>query len=296
MPTHDSAAVINYGSINIDYVYRVPHFVQPGETLSSLELLTVLGGKGANQSVALAKAGVQVEHIGRVSRSDQWAVDSLAELGVGVRHVEMIDGPSGHAIIQVDNAGENSIVLHGGANQSFSLDALQKIVLKNKSAHYLLMQNECNLIAETIALARSAGLKIALNPAPMTDAIKALPFADIDLLIVNQGEAETLTGKTTRQDILQALAALNPVAQVVLTLGADGAVLIQQGQFHEAASPSVEVVDTTGAGDTFVGYYLAGSVAGMSGAAALERACKAASIAVTTPGATPSIPSIDIVD
>lgn len=293
----NGAKVINFGSINIDHVYRVPHFVQPGETLNSLDLTTVLGGKGANQSVALAKAGVQVAHIGRVSRTDAWAVDSLIEMGVGVQHVALIDEPSGHAIIQVDDAGENSIVLHGGANQSFTQATLEKILLdKNNAAGYLLIQNECNLLTESIALARSAGLKVALNPAPMSESIKSLTFSDIDLLIVNQLEAESLTGKTEREGTIRALSALAPDTQVVLTLGASGAVLLHQGRCIEASSPAVNVVDTTGAGDTFVGYFLAGCVSGMDGGVALERACKAASIAVTKQGATPSIPSASTVD
>ncbi len=152
--------VFNFGSINVDMVYRVPHLVQPGETLASLSLETVLGGKGANQSVALARAGVNVHHIGRIGASDQWAAEQMAEAGVGMQAVELIEGPSGHAIIQVDDNGENSIILHGGANQSFDRDVLEKQLANAESGDWLLMQNECNDIEVAFEIAQRRGLSI----------------------------------------------------------------------------------------------------------------------------------------
>ena len=118
------STILNFGSINIDNVYRVEHFVQPGETLASLSLDIVLGGKGANQSVAIARAGVKVQHIGRVCKTDSWVFSQLEACGVDVSHVVGVDEPSGHAIIQVDADGENAIVLHGGANQNFSVESI----------------------------------------------------------------------------------------------------------------------------------------------------------------------------
>lgn len=282
--------IINFGSINIDHVYRVPHLVKPGETLSSLDLVTGLGGKGANQSVAIARAGVSVAHVGRVFKGDTWAVALLASTGVDTDNIALIEGASGHAIIQVDDQGENAIVLHGGANQSFSIADIESALNHNQQARYLLMQNETNLLAEAFELAQAKGIKIVLNPAPMTDNIKDLPLAKLDTLIVNQGEAEALCGAADIDQMTQQMAALAPQTRVVVTLGGDGAMLLANGEVTHMNSPSVDVVDTTGAGDTFVGYFLAGVAEGMNDHDALQRACLAGSIAVTRQGAITAIP------
>lgn len=285
--------IINFGSINIDHVYKVSHFVKPGETLSSLDLTTGLGGKGANQSAAIARAGVEVDHIGRLSQADQWAADILASVGVGIEHVELIDGPSGHAIIQVDEQGENAIVLHGGANQSFEYSTLKLAFDKAESVEYLLMQNESNLLAEAFELAQEKGIKIAFNPAPMTDNIKDLPIQKLDTLIVNQGEAEALCGAVALDDIIRELRAMLPNTRIVITLGGDGALLISStGEIIRSGAEAEIVVDTTAAGDTFVGYFLAGLVDGLKEKDCLYRACRAASLAVTRQGAISSIPAI----
>ena len=282
--------IINFGSINIDHVYRVPHLVKPGETLSSLDLVTGLGGKGANQSVAIARAGVSVAHVGRVFKGDRWAVALLASTGVDTDNIALIEGASGHAIIQVDDQGENAIVLHGGANQSFSIADIESALNHNQQARYLLMQNETNLLAEAFELAQAKGIKIVLNPAPMTDNIKDLPLAKLDTLIVNQGEAEALCGAADIDQMTQQMAALAPQTRVIVTLGGDGAMLLANGEVTHMNSPVVDVVDTTGAGDTFVGYFLAGVAEGMNDHNALQRACLAGSIAVTRQGAITAIP------
>ena len=168
--------VYNFGSINIDLVYRVPHLVNPGETLSSLAMDTVLGGKGANQSVAVARAGASVCHVGRIGRADQWAVEKMQDAGVNISHVEPIEGASGHAIIQVDDSGENSIILHAGANQSFSRSILDNHFRDASSDDWLLVQNECNHIESAFDIAISKGMKIVFNPAPMTSDVAALPL------------------------------------------------------------------------------------------------------------------------
>ena len=288
--------IINFGSINIDHVYRVPHLVKPGETLSSLDLVTGLGGKGANQSVAIARAGVSVAHVGRVFKGDRWAVELLASTGVDTDNIALIEGASGHAIIQVDDQGENAIVLHGGANQSFSIADIESALNHNQQARYLLMQNETNLLAEAFELAQAKGIKIVLNPAPMTDNIKDLPLAKLDTLIVNRGEAEALCGAADIDEMTRQMAALAPQTRVVVTLGGDGAMLLANGEVTHMNSPSVDVVDTTGAGDTFVGYFLAGVAEGMNDHDALQRACLAGSIAVTRQGAITAIPDRSEVD
>jgi len=287
-----TAKILNFGSINIDHVYRVPRFVRPGETLSSSELVTGLGGKGANQSVALAKAGVEVKHVGRISKSDQWAADLMRSLGVNVDHVQTVNAPSGHAIIQVDENGENAILLYGGANQTFESKELEQLIGENKAADFLLMQNECNQLSYAFKLARDCNLNVALNPAPMTTNIKALPLGLLDTLIVNQLEAQALTNKSQLNEVIKELKEMLPNTRVALTLGARGAVLLTKTNVVEVPATLVEVIDTTGAGDTFVGYFLAGLVNKMSEVDALHRACQAAALAVTRAGAISSIPDL----
>ncbi|MFK7852927.1 MAG: ribokinase [Granulosicoccus sp.] len=288
--------VFNFGSINIDLVYRVPHLVKPGETLSSRSLQTVLGGKGANQSVALARAGAQVLHVGCIGQSDEWASLQMQTAGVDISNVETIEEASGHAIIQVDDAGENSIILHGGANQSFGSDTLEKSLDAADSGDWLLIQNECNNIALAIEIAARKGMSIAFNPAPMTDDVKALALEHCALLILNETEAATLAETDNIDHAAELMAKRWPDTRLVLTLGAKGAVLRHGNQRQSAEALKIDVVDTTGAGDTFVGYFLAALIDGLDDLSALQRACAAAALSVTKPGATPSIPTADEVN
>lgn len=297
--------VFNYGSINLDLVYRVPHLVRPGETLASQSLSTVLGGKGANQSMALARAGVAVRHLGRIGQADSWACDELAAAGVQTAGVEHIDASSGHAIIQVDDSGENSIILHGGANQSFDRASLELSLQSAEPGDWLLLQNECNAIDDVFELAISRQLSIAFNPAPMTTAVQNLPLERCEILIVNETEALALAGiESTDADnadkiadeAMKHLAGRFPDTRLVLTLGARGARMHYQGHHWQENAVAVNVVDTTGAGDTFVGYFLAGIIQSLDEPTALRRACHAAALSVTVAGATPSIPSALAVD
>lgn len=297
--------IYNVGSINIDYVYRVSHLVQPGETLASSSFLRLLGGKGANQSVAIAKAGAQVAHVGRVGKTDQWALTQMSEFGVNVGSVETSDEPSGHAIIQVDEAGENSIVLFGGANQQQTPEQLSRALGAAGPEDWFLIQNECNALSEVFNLAAAKNIPVAFNPAPMSGEAMELPLSQARCLILNEIEASAITdsdgransradsqGGTAKIDgMVRALVERFPNSLVALTLGAAGVKLIDQGQVSAIASPSVKAVDTTGAGDTFVGYFLAGLVDGQSSADAASMACHAAALSVTVEGATPSIPS-----
>lgn len=288
--------VYNFGSINIDYVYRVSRFVQPGETLASNSLETVLGGKGANQSVALARAGAKVSHVGRIGKSDQWAKDALTEYGVNTDGIQTIDEPSGHAIIQVDDNGENAIVLHGGANQSFDSESLAVLLKDAKPDDWLLLQNECNALEAAFDIAKEKQLHIAFNPAPMSDAASRLPLDRCRVLILNEVEAAQLAGELPSDSgdsddaLIAALKKRYPDVIIVLTLGSKGATLIQGNNVSHCDAPVVKAVDTTGAGDTFVGYFVAGIIDGLPEDNALDQACKAGSLAVTVAGATPSIP------
>ncbi|EWH01316.1 ribokinase [Halomonas sp. BC04] len=283
----------NFGSINLDHVYRVPHLVHPGETLASRAYQVGLGGKGANQSLAMALAGGRVSHWGRLGRQDAWARDRLADAGVDVTHVELVDEPSGHAIIQVDDHGENAIILFPGANHGFAPSQLVNLVASAKPGEWLLAQNECNALPELFAIARDRGLNIAFNPAPMTDDGARLPLDTCQLLFVNRVEAAGLVGlpeSSDAQALLEGLQQRLPDTETVLTLGGAGAWYQSGGtQIYQPALP-VKPVDTTGAGDTFIGYFMAARQEGTTVAGCLELAAHAAALCVQQSGAAESIP------
>jgi len=283
----------NFGSINLDHVYRVPHLVRPGETLASRAYRVGLGGKGANQSLAMARAGGRVRHWGRVNHQDAWARDLLARAGVAVDALALVDEPSGHAIIQVDDAGENAILLFPGANHGMTEQSLDDCFAVTAPGDWLLAQNECNALPEVMTRAARAGLNIAFNPAPMSDAVRALPLDACQLLFVNRGEAAWLSGlhdDASPEALLDALARRLPDGALVLTLGGDGAWYQAGEQRHFQPALPVTPRDTTGAGDTFIGYYLAALQEGAAAPECLRRGATAAALAVQRAGAAESIP------
>jgi ribokinase len=289
----------NFGSINLDHVYRVPHLVQPGETLASHHYRLGLGGKGANQSLAMARAGASLCHWGRLGRNDAWARDHLALAGIDVSGLQLVDEPSGHAVIQVDDRGENAIILFPGANHGFDAEGLDALLATTRAGDWLLAQNECNALAELMTRAAERGLNIAFNPAPMSDSVRDLPLSRCRLLFVNRGEAARLVGRdegTPAETLLDALLAAHPDCETVLTLGGEGAWYQYRGQrLHQPALP-VKAVDTTAAGDIFIGYYLAAIQAELPVADCLARAATAAALGVQRPGAADSIPQGDEVE
>ena len=280
-----------FGSLNIDYVYQVPHFVQRGETLASSSFQRFCGGKGLNQAIALARAGMQTWMAGAVGPEGDFLLEELHRAGVNTEHVCRSETPTGHAIIQNSPDGDNCILLYGGANRVISPEMAAKVLERFQAGDLLLVQNEISALPEIVSLAKERGMRIALNPSPMEpEALRPL-LPLVDLLILNRLEASQLLGRSMEdaEQLLVDLSALCPGAQIALTLGAEGALLVQDGAcFLQAAFP-VKAVDTTGAGDTFTGYLLAGLME--EPAAALRLASAAAALAVTRPGAAPAIPS-----
>jgi len=289
--------VFNYGSINIDHIYRVTDFVRPGETLSSKKYHRMLGGKGANQSIALAKSSLTVQHIGRINSEDDWITEQLQAMGVDSKLIQKGDDPTGHAIIQVSDAGENSILLHGGANQSFSEIELQNTFNRTQKGDYLLLQNECNLTAEVLKLAKAKEMIVAFNPAPINKAVKNMPLDCVDYLIVNETEAEGLVdhpdfNSSKPQALLDKLHSLYPKVKIVMTLGADGVMYKDHNEILSVNAEKVNAIDTTAAGDTFIGYFIQQIITGSPVEVALKLANKASSITVQTLGASESIPDM----
>jgi ribokinase len=287
-------AVINFGSINIDHVYQVDHFVQPGETLDTNAYQILLGGKGANQSIALANAGVEVLHVGCINENDVHFKQAMIKQGINGRFIRCTDTPSGHAIIQVTPSGENAIFLFGGANREISTEDITKALADASSKDWVLLQNETSGTAEVLAQAKAKGLKVAFNPAPMTQDIKSLNFAHIDLLIVNEVEAAELSECAEMVDIEAFFHTHFAHAEVIITQGQQGAKLIcKQADNTPDINVSafvVDAVDTTAAGDTFIGYFIAHYQQHQQANAALRFACAASALAVTKAGAAQSIP------
>ena len=291
----------NYGSINIDHIYRVPHLVQPGETLASTDYQKVLGGKGANQSIAVARAGAEVVHLGRYHAADRDMLRGMQEAGVDMSRLEAVDMPGGHAIIQVDDAAENSIVLYAGANHSFVPDELPVLLEGAQAGDWLLLQNECSCTAEMIGVAVEKGLKVAFNPAPMDEQVRALPLDKLSLLFVNQVEVLQLLGANTGTDpeadwLAEQLQSHFPETAVVVTLGSRGVRYFYRGESIFVPAQKVTAVDTTGAGDTFTGYYLQAMLSGLPVADCLQRASLASALCVQKAGASVSIPTAAEVD
>ncbi|MFT6269241.1 MAG: ribokinase [Alphaproteobacteria bacterium] len=295
-------AVINFGSINIDHIYTVPHFVTPGETLSSSHYQSVLGGKGANQSIACALANCKVKHVGAVHAGDSSFVDILEKSGVNVRFIDkQTDTATGHAIIQVNSEGENAIVLFAGANHQLSSHQIDEALNSASKHDWVLLQNETNAIGEIIEKAAALGLPIAFNPAPMTPSIASLPLNKLTLLFVNEVEAMQLTQTTSIEDASGALHQKYPNTKVIMTLGKAGVKYMHKGEEVNVSGFKVNAVDTTAAGDTFTGFFLATYIKNLAAnisapELALKTACAAAALCVTKEGAAPSIPSASDVD
>jgi ribokinase len=282
--------ILNFGSVNIDHVYRVAHLVRPGETIASSDYRQFSGGKGFNQSVALARAGASVCHAGRIGGDGVWLREQLLADGADVQFLQIIDGPSGHAIIQVDAGGENSIILFGGANRTFTPEDARRILDNFGAGDWLLLQNEISAMPEILRLAGERGLRVVFNPAPMGAAVLDYPLDGVSIFVLNEVEGEAFTGANEAEAILAGMRSRFPDATVVLTLGAKGVIYDDGSQRIAVPARKVEVVDTTAAGDTFIGYFLAGLSAGDDPQIALETATRAAAICVTRPGAAPSIP------
>ena len=289
--------IINCGSLNIDYVYGVPHIVRPGETISGSSFERYCGGKGANQSVALANAGAIAAHTGRIGKDGGFLIDKLQDSGVDTKFIFTGDTPTGHAIIQVAPDGENSIVLFPGANRQITPEQLDAALSSAEPGDILLLQNETNINAEAINKAAELEMKICLNPAPFDDSIKKLPLDKVDVLIVNEIEAQGLSCLVNDDDTIPTLSRKYPGADIVITLGSRGALCItDNGEVLKCPGTKVDAVDTTAAGDTFIGYFLAGKLRGLELAECLRFACAAAAICVTRKGAMDSIPRKDEVD
>lgn len=287
--------VLNFGSLNLDHTYQVPHIVAPGETLTSLGLAIHPGGKGLNQSVALAKAGAEVFHAGQIGEDGEMLRKVCADSGADVRFIRNVETRTGNAIIQVDTNGQNCIILYPGANRCMDKSFIDEVLGAFSEGDYLLLQNEINNLPYIIDSAYAKGMKIILNPSPMDDQVLACDLSKISMFILNEVEAGQLTGEKDPAKVLASMQAKFPEAEIVLTLGAEGSVYAGKG-----SDPATKIipqkiypchaVDTTGAGDTYTGYFIAEYLKEQDPVRALSIASMAASIAVSREGAASAIP------
>ena len=285
--------LLNFGSLNIDYTYRVDRFVQPGETKAGQSLRIGAGGKGLNQSVALAMAGAQVYHAGLLGSGADFLRKTLVDSGVDCGFLRSVDAPNGHAIIQLDDRGQNCILLYPGTNHGLTEPMIDAVLSHFGAGDILLLQNETNAIPLLLQKAAARGLRVAFNAAPMTPAVADYPLQLVSWLLVNETEGAALSGETDPERIAAKLAAQYPHTALVLTLGADGALYREGALELFVPARRVEAVDTTAAGDTFTGYFLAAIADGADPAYALTLAATAASLAVQRPGAADSIPALE---
>ncbi len=281
---------LNFGSLNIDKVYTLPHFVKEGETLSSDSFEQYPGGKGLNQSIALSKSGAQVFHAGKIGKDGLFLKQTLAVEGINVDGIVEDGLITGHAIIQVTPTGENCIFLYGGTNKEITAEQIEQVLEDFNADDFLVLQNEINGLDDLINAAYRKGLTIALNPSPISDTMKDLDLSKIDFLLLNEIEGQAISGETSPNKILDHLLSNNSNLKIVLTLGTNGVVYRDKIQEHKQEIYKVKVKDTTAAGDTFLGYFLSMISQKADIKSALNIASKAASLAVSRKGSSSSIP------
>ena len=291
--------VLNFGSLNIDYVYSLDHFVQKGETISSDALHIFPGGKGLNQSVALGRAGVSVSHAGAVGKDGDFLLELLKESCVNIKYIQVLEGvQTGTAIIQNDKSGDNCIILYSGANHQITKEQIANTISDFEKGDFLVLQNEINGMDSIVRVAEEKGLKIVLNPSPMNEKILGLPLQYVDYFVLNEVEAAQILGldnisEKDGEKFVRELHNSYPRAKIVLTLGAEGSIYFDGEKLYRQRAYKTEVVDTTAAGDTFSGFFIAGILRGDTLEQAMDTAARAAGIAISRPGAAPSIPKIE---
>ncbi len=282
--------VLSFGSCNIDYVYHMDQFIRPGETKSCLHLDQNCGGKGLNQSIALAQAGAKVFHAGLIGAEGTFLREKMQSKGVDTTFVRVGEGAGGHAIIQVDENGQNCIILYGGTNRQITPVFIDEVLEQFNAGDILVLQNEISNIPCLMEKAYAKGLRIAFNAAPYDDAVRSYPLEKVEWLIVNEVEGGGLSGESDYEKIAQKLAQIYPQAKIMLTLGKSGCIYRCGNEVLFQRACRVEAVDTTAAGDTFIGYFIRGIADDLPMSETLKLATAASAIAVARPGAADSVP------
>ena len=283
--------VLCFGSLNMDMVFTVPHFVRAGETLSSSSMKKSPGGKGANQAAALAKAGCRTYMAGKIGEDGRFITSALQGYGADVSNVIISDCPTGQAIIQLSDEGQNAIILLAGGNKEIREEEADAVLDQFVEGDWIVLQNEICLVGYIMRKAHEKGMRVCINPAPFDESVRSLPLEMADLIVVNEIEGAGLAGISgTFEDVIRRISSLYPEQDVIMTVGPEGAYYSGKAGFIHQSAIDYPVADTTAAGDTFIGYYLASVSAGLDVREALYYASKASGIAVSRLGAMESIP------
>lgn len=288
--------ILNFGSCNIDYVYKLDHIVAVGETELSRSMSVFPGGKGLNQSIATARAGASVYHAGCIGAEGELLLDTMSESGVDLRYIKRVEEKNGHAIIQVSEKGENSIFLYAGSNAMITEDFVDFVIGEFEKGDVIVLQNEINNMDYIINSAYKKGMTIVLNPSPIDEKIAGLDYNMISYVVLNEIEGEHISGQKVPEKIISVLKNKYPSLKVVLTLGDKGCMYYDGKDIYHHPAYEVEAVDTTAAGDTFMGYFVACLVSGEESYKSIEKASLASAIAVSRNGAAPSIPYCEEVE
>lgn len=281
---------INFGSMHIDYVYNVKQIVKARETMNAVDHTTNLGGKGLNQSVALARAGAKVSHVGIVGNDGVGLKTLLTDNAIGTEHVEYLDQANGHAVIQVNSEGDNTILIFGGTNQRYTPELIERALASSEPDDLILVQNQINDVPRIIEQAKKHKRKIIFNLAPVTQNMAYYPLEYVDIFVLNQHQGNLLTQQEKPDAILAALQRRYPQAAFVLTMGQSGVKFVDNHRRLTIPAERVPATDTNAGGDTFVGYFLARWHLGDTIERSLELACRAAALCITRKGAATSIP------
>jgi ribokinase len=276
--------------MNIDYVYGVTHVAKARENIAAHTHSVYMGGKGLNQSIALARAGAQVWHVGVIGYDGANLKKILNDNGVDTRLIHSLPGASGHAVIQVDANGENSIIIYGGTNQSYTPALIQLALEHSDPDDIVLLQNEINDVPRIMEKTKAMNRKIVFHFSPTTAHFSHYPLEYVDILILNLKQGRLLTQQEIPDAILASLQRRYPTTAIVLTMGSEGVRFVDNYERIFVPAERVPPVDATAGGDTFVGYFLARWLLGDDLKSSLTLACRAAALCITRKGAATSIP------
>lgn len=282
--------ILNFGSLNIDKVYEVEDFVKPGETISSKDMQIFAGGKGLNQSIAVANAGSNIYHAGMIGKEGLFLKDILDEKNVDTSLLKVIESETGHAIIQVNKEGQNCILLFSGANHKIDENYVNLVLDKFEAGDIIILQNEISCLEYIIDQAFKKQMRIALNPSPIDESLAKLDLNKVEWIILNEIEGSIISGRENHDEIVFELLKRFSNLKIVLTLGEKGSIYRDGEKSYSQNIYKTNVVDTTAAGDTFMGYFISSISKNRSIEDALEIASMAASISVSKKGAANSIP------
>lgn len=285
--------VLCFGSANLDHVYKVDHFTVPGETQGCLEYNIKCGGKGVNQAIAMALAGNDTYFAGIIGSDGGLLKDALVDKSVHIDYMKISNKPTGHAIIEVDQSGQNHILLYGGTNKEIDFEYIDEVLSHFSKGDIVVLQNEINNVPYIIERCYEKEMKSFFNAAPYDIAVKNYPIEKVTWLVVNETEGAALSNEEDYEKIIQTLKQKYPHTHILFTMGKEGSRVLTDKEDIKVEALKVNAVDTTGAGDTYIGYFVRCIVEEMPLLETAQMATKASAIAVTRFGAVDSIPNYE---